>query len=212
MNIKLFIQLRFAFAYDILYPHKPSVQYLLTVLHYIRVIVSDTLYVLVNFVIDMFLYFFVRNQMRKKRTDLIAVSFLVVNSRNATLRQLRDEYRKKKQLKHSQNRITGMILLNGLNFCLFRLPAVILSLTILFFGFNQEMFRFYPYFVPDFAHRICKVFKLCDVLEDVSFIFYMISFIVQFVIFVKLDKNFKESYHLMKVSIRKRFCINKIEQ
>ncbi len=92
-----------------------------------------------------------------------------------------------------------MIILNGINFLIFRLPMAVLS----FYGF---IFR-YDYqekvHKPDLTmYLICRYFKFCRSLNEFFYFIYLNSFIIQFFIFYKLDKNFKKGLK----SIKRMFC------
>jgi hypothetical protein len=95
----------------------------LDILQYIKIIFSDIFYILISFIIDLFLFLFVEKSMIKK--ERLTVSF-VANVNRVVLDISRNyqnnEQEKQKKINSLKNRITLMIILNGINFLIFRLP------------------------------------------------------------------------------------------
>ena len=91
------------------------------------------------------------------------------------------------------------IILNGINFIFFRLPLSLLSFYSFIYRFDRNSNMYKPSLI---SYIICRKYKFCSALEDLFYFIYLISFIVQFAILYKFDKNFKESLkHLLK-----KFC------
>jgi hypothetical protein len=178
----------------------------LDILQYIKIIFSDIFYILISFIIDLYLFFFVKKSMIKK--ERLTVSF-VTNVNRVVLDISRDqnnnEQEKQKKINSLKNRLTLMIILNGFNFLIFRLPMAMLS----FYGF---IFR-YDYqekvHKPDLTmYIICRYFKFCRSLNAFFYFIYLNSFIIQFFIFYKLDKNFKKGFKGIKIYLKKYFRKN----
>ena len=56
------------------------------------------------------------------------------------------------------------------------------------------------------AYLICRYYRFCLSLEDFFFLFYLNSFIIQFIIFYRLDKNFKENFKFLLQRIKLFIC------
>ena len=102
-----------------------------------------------------------------------------------------------------------MIILNGLNFFIFRLPlalidlyGLIVSISLFINSKNNVILLEYK---PDLtAFLVCRHFNFCDSLQKLFYSFYAFSFLIQFYIFYKLDSNFKEA--IQKINF---FCKRK---
>jgi len=131
----------------------------------------------------------------KKR--LFPVNVLIQNIMNSHIHD--DVISKKTNNMTSSKRITGMIVLNGINFLVFRFPLALISLYGLIYYLDSNEITHYK---PDIASFIiCRAYRLCDTIEEFLFIIYLISFFIQFYIFYKYDLNFKESFKLLKSNI-----------
>ena len=88
-----------------------------------------------------------------------------------------------------------MIILNSINYFILRFPIALLSLYIFIFIYDTKkqihLHNMIIYF-------ICKKYHFCESLGYIFYFFYLISYLIQFLIFFKLDKNFKESYLKIK--------------
>ncbi len=159
---------------------KSSSLIVLKIFSLIRIIFSDFFFTIITFIFDILLFIFIKKSMNKKKEILD----LVVSNVNAT--------KKLKENKSTKKRMSKMIILNGLNFFIFRSPSLVLS----FYGFiyrydektNQHLPNVYDYIV-------CRTQHFCNILTEIAFSLYLISFIIQFFIFFKSDKNFKISYY-----------------
>ena len=182
---------------DLKVPYGPdsNMPAILIALRYIRVLIVDVAYVIVSFIVDLKLYLFVREQMRKKaaithENEHIEVPVIPAGTVSDRIKRRRQEIKHRKKDIILKNRITGIIILNGVNFFLFRLPTALLSSTLLFFSFDSESVAFKP---SRFAYKFCIVFRFCDLLREITLLFYFFSFFMQFFIMFKLDKNLKEA-------------------
>lgn len=151
---------------------------LLKYLNIFKIIFSDFILIFMGIYIDFKLYLFIKNK-PKISNNL---------RQNNNKRQIIKKQRKEKE---SQNRISSMIILNGLNSFLFRIPSSIFSLYGFIFRFDVNTGNYLPNY---YAYSVCRTEKLCYTLENITFFFYLLSFIFQFFIFFKLDKNFRESF------------------
>ena len=85
-------------------------------------------------------------------------------------------------------RISRMIIFNQLNFVLLRFQLAILSFYGFIFKYDTEL----KIHSPDlFSYIICKNKKFCISVGEIFVCFYLTSFLIQFLTFYKLDKNFK---------------------
>jgi hypothetical protein len=163
---------------------------ILNVFQFIKIIFSDLFYIILTFIIDLKLIFFVRLQMIKKSrliirpafnnvTGLIDLQIQSVENTPAEIQQIRINLLKK--------RLTKTIILNGINFLVLRLPLALISFYGLFY-YRSDPNKYQPNLN---AYLICRYYRFCLSLEDFFFLFYLNSFIIKFIIFYRLDKNFK---------------------
>jgi hypothetical protein len=158
---------------------------MLNVAQYIRLIFSDLAHIILSTMVDCLLLTFIKNKLKQKQNLLSSRAIISVNLNS--IRQVKLN-KKKNQPK---DRITQMIILNGVNFLILRLPIAILSFYGFVFRYTQDKTKAEPNI---FSYIICKEKKLCTSLHEVFLCFYLISFIFQFFIFYKLDTNFKLSF------------------
>lgn len=111
------------------------------------------------------------------------------------------ELKMKRKMNTSKNRITSMIIFNGLNFILFKLPLAIYSLH----GFIVRMNDSKSYSPSLIWYIVCRTYKFFESLEEFCFLIYLNSFTVQFFILFKLDKNFNEAFKLIRKKIEAKF-------
>ena len=110
---------------------------------------------------------------------------------------------KQKRIFLLKKRLTKMIILNGFNFLIFRFPLAVVSFYGFYFRFNNQTNRYEPNLN---IYIICRYYRFCLSLEDIFFLFYLNSYIIQFIIFYRLDKNFKENFiYLLKI-LKKFIC------
>lgn len=101
-------------------------------------------------------------------------------------------------------RIRSMIVLNMLNFLFLRFPSDLMD----FYGliFNYEVIDSRISFNPSLVnYLVCRIFRFCENLNEVLNLLYLCSFLVQFFIFYRLDRNFKTSALkiISKISFKK---------
>jgi len=173
----------------------------LNILQYIRIFFSELFYLISSTVLDLYLYSYVKLKMKEKRKlntnraainlvgNLLANNFVLAYSN------------KSKNLQSSQKRISQMILFNGLNYMFFRFPFILIS----FYGFIFRYDNIANKYKPDLvSYLICKRFRFCLALEEVFYSVYLISYLVHFLIFRSLDKNFEESFKIIKQKTKKK--------
>jgi hypothetical protein len=101
-----------------------------------------------------------------------------------------------------KNRMTLIIILNGFNFILFRLPLAIISLYGFVFRYDNEENKHKPNLT---MYIICRYFRFCISLNEFFYFIYLNSIIIQFFIFYKLDKNFKKSLKSIGLFLKNKF-------
>ena len=98
-----------------------------------------------------------------------------------------------------KKRISSVIFLNGLNFLALRTPILVVSFYGFVYRYDKSGCTHLPLFI---SYRVCRTLRFCNVLMDVSFSPFVISFFVQFFIFYKLDKNFKKSFTYLMIKLK----------
>jgi len=164
--------------------------YLLNISQYLRVIFSDLVNIIASTVIDTLLYVFVKETLSKK-VNLITPT----EANKERLENL------KKTTSKSLNRIIRMIILNQLNCILLRLPLAVLSFYGFVFRYDTNLKKHEPTLI---SYIICKYTNFCLLLSEVFSCFYLMSFLVQLIIFYKIDKNFRLRIIDMKNRILRR--------
>jgi hypothetical protein len=159
-----------------------SSAHLFNALQIIRIILSDLIYIVLVFIIDLALLKFVTLQMRKKATITEIIDIQMSESRKLKL---------KRQKKSTQKRISSLIILNGINFLLFKLPSSLVNLYSFIFYFDKTNNIYKPNI---FNYTICRYFNFCESVAELAHLFYLLSYLIQFFIFYKLDKNFHEYF------------------
>ena len=158
---------------------------LINAFNLIKIIFSDLFFALINLSFDVCLFVFISKSYAKKMRILANV----INSNNNRA------FRKLRFNKISKNKAASILILNGLNFLLFRSPLIVLS----FYGYvyrydaksDQNLPNYYSYF-------ICRNKNFCNLLAEIAFFFYLISILFQFWIFFKIDTNFKIAFKNLK--------------
>jgi len=149
----------------------------LQVLNILKIIFSDLFFFITSILIDIVLLIFVKQTINKK-IKALELTFIDYNLKQKKL----------KNIKSTKTKIISMIILNGFNFFLFRTPTLVVGFYGFFFRYdsktNQHLPNLYAYF-------ICRTQNFCNLLGDTAFFFYLISIILQFFIFFKLDNNFR---------------------
>lgn len=132
-------------------------------LQYLKLFLVDLLFFVLSILIDCILIFFIKKSM--------------ASSHNLEIK------------KKCKQRIIIMIVLNGINYLLLRLPTTLM----LFYGllFNLKTNEGKKQFKPDLAsYLVCRVYNFCENLDEAFDFLFLISFSIQFIIFYKLDTNF----------------------
>ncbi len=154
---------------------------ILNIFQYLKLIISDLLFYMLSIVFDVYLVLFIK----KSITTAGACSSIIVGIANKNI--------EKKQA--SKRRLTTMIILNGCNFFMFRLPLALIDIYGLIISIGISETKNSLEYTPNLSFFIvCRYFKFCDSLQKLFYSFYALSFIIQFYIFYRLDTNFKESY------------------
>ncbi len=153
---------------------------ILKVLNIIKIVFSDFFFSVLTLVFDILLFIFVKKNMDKKR-DITAL-ILTSNSKN---------FKKLRIIKNTKTRLSSMIVLNAFNLLIFRTPSLVLNLYGFIYRYDGVNNKHLPNI---YAYNICRTQHFCNLLTEIAFIFYLISIIFQFFIFLKLDKNFKNSF------------------
>lgn len=144
-------------------------------------------------VIDVKLFFFIKS---KPQTENIAMQR--ITTRRRQINRVRHH-------QESQKRISAMIILNGLNFLLLRTPSLASSFYGFIYRYDSETKQHYT---DLYSYYVCRSLRFCNALSDTFFLFYLISILVQFFIFYKLDKNFKKSFLLLYNQFKERIRLN----
>jgi hypothetical protein len=173
--------------------------YLFNALQIVRIIFSDLISMILVSIIDISLLSFLVKQMKKKE-NLTLNGGASSSSRNNPQQELRI-WKKKRKRKISENRLTSLIVLNGINFLFLKLPSAIVN----FYGFVYFYDKTNKQYKPNLTdYIICRRFKFCEYINELAQIFYFLSFVFQFFIFIKLDKNFHDIFFILYSKIRVR--------
>ena len=151
---------------------------ILNIFQYFKIIISDLLFYVLSVCFDVSLILFIKKSINSVR------SALAVGLTSKTI--------EKKQA--SKRRLTRMIILNGFNFFIFRLPLALIDIYGLIISVNLSENKNSLEYAPNLSiFMVCRYFKFCDSLQKLFYSLYTLSFLIQFFIFYKLDTNFKES-------------------
>lgn len=178
---------------------------ILNILQYLKIVFSDLSYLFVSTTIDVLLVLFLKKQNKIKQRVFHQINQNRQDepkSRLCTILFCKKIKRKKTLAEKAENRLTKMIILNGINFILFRFPLALLSFYGYVFSYDTQNKKFTS---SIYSYIVCRRHKLCESIEKIFFCVFLISFLVQFLIFYCLDKNIKESVKKMKEKI----CKNK---
>jgi hypothetical protein len=175
---------------------------LLNGLQIIRILFSDIAYIVLVFIIDCCLLFFVTQQMKQKKALLIQnhISNNLNDNQAAILMCL-----KMRQIKNSENRISAIIVLNGINFLVFKLPSSLISMYGFIYVYDQTNKIYKPNLID---YIVCRHFKFCECVAELAHLFYLLSYLNQFFIFYKLDKNFNDNFKCLVLRIKQNFSYN----
>ena len=166
---------------------------ILNVFQIIRIFFSDTFYIILVTLIDVSLLNFIRLQ-TKKKTEMC------FNVLTAGLQEDSKKKRKyQRKLKASEKRLSSMIILNGCNFLMLKLPSAVISLYGFIYIYNIDKLIYEPDLYSVF---VCRELKVCENVAQLAHLLYLLSFQIQFLILLKLDKNFKQNWDLLKSLIK----------
>jgi hypothetical protein len=174
-------------------------------LQIVKIIFSDILYIILVFLIDMLLLFFVTKQMKKKKeisTTHIIIALTpfqisnsaVVNPNNSFLNMIR----KRRQHEITEKKLTCLIILNGINFLVFKLPSALIKLYSFIYYYDQINKQYKPSVL---GYIVCRYFNFCESVAELAHLLYLFSYLIQFFIFYKLDKNFHDHFLALKSKI-----------
>lgn len=154
---------------------------ILVLLNIINIIFSDIFFIVLSVLIDFFLFTFIKKKnMLKHKNNLTSTRGM---SKYMQIKKLKQERR-------IQNRISSMIILNSGNFIFLRMPSLIVSFYGFVFRYDTVTWQKLPNFI---SFYICRRQNFCKLLSDIAFCFYLLSYVVQFFVFYKLDRNFRMS-------------------
>jgi len=169
---------------------------LLKAFQIIHIIFSDIFYIILVFAIDLCLLLNIIKKMKIKTAILVKN-----NVQQITKRRMLNL---KRQIKNTENRMTNLVVFNGLNFLIFKLPLALISLYSLIYVYNQTNYVYEPSLV---GYLICRYFKFCESLAELANLFYLFSIINQFFLIYKLDKNFNTNCDFLKKNFIKNMKI-----
>jgi hypothetical protein len=169
---------------------------LLKAFQIIHIIFSDIFYIILVFTIDLCLLLNIIKKMKIKTAILMKN-----NMQQITKRRMLNL---KRQIKNTENRMTNLVVFNGLNFLIFKLPLALISLYSLIYVYNQTNYVYEPSLV---GYLICRYFKFFESLAELANLFYLFSIINQFFLFYKLDKNFNTNCDFLKKNFIKNMKI-----
>ena len=147
----------------------------------IRIVFSDLTHIVAATFVDVILLGFIK---KKMKTNNVLLSNAVLNMSRIQL------VKRKRKSRKSRDRLTQMIILNGINFLIFRLPLALLSFYGFVFKYNRETMSHDPDLI---SYIVCKEKQFCAGVQEIFISFYLFSFFFQFFILYKLDTNFKSS-------------------
>ena len=157
--------------------HFTSFQYyLLNTFFYLKLIFSDLSYIILNLIIDLKLLSFIKIQNAKKAT----ITSNILNNNNNNNRNKVDS---------TTNRLTSMIVLNGLNCFILRFPSALTNMYGFIFRFDYSDKLFKP---NVYGYIVCRGFKICSHLQDIFYFLYILSLLSQFLIFFHFDILFSK--------------------
>lgn len=174
---------------------------MLNLFQYLKIFTADLVYILFSFLIDLLLIFYVRKKMNIKKSIarvLPAISLALKEMKSDRMNG------KKVDANTSSYRLTGMIIFNGINFIVFRLPLSLVSIYGLVFYYEVHESVHYSLkkvvFKPSVStYIVCRGYGFCETLEDFFHLVYLNSFIVQFWILYRFDKKFHASFRQLTI-------------
>jgi hypothetical protein len=155
---------------------------LYNIFQYVKIIFSDLLFFLAALLFDIFLIVFIN---RKNENNTINLVVGAVNNQRLERKQT------------AKKRIIGNIVMNGINFLILRLPLSIIDIYGLIVSINisNKIIQYKPNLS---IFIVCRLFRFCNDIQLICFTFYLVSFLIQFFLFFKLDNNFLLSLRSFK--------------
>ena len=119
---------------------------------YLKILFSDLLLFILSILIDSFLIVFIKKSIKS--------NFHILSNSNLKMK------------KRCKARITAMIFLNGINVTFLRFPSALMDFYGLFFTFeiSDDKLNYKP---NHLAFIICRVFRVCESLQQVFYFFYI---------------------------------------
>jgi len=137
-------------------------------LQYLKFFLADMLFFILTIAIDLVLIYFIKKKI----------------SSSSYNREIKIKCKK---------RIIIMIILNGINFLLLRLPSLLINFYALFFNYKTR--DGLTHYEPNLASfLVCRNYNFCESLDEAFNFLNLFSFLSQFVIFLKFDTNFKDAH------------------
>ena len=177
---------------------------ILNVFQCLKIIFSDLTYIIATTIVDILLFKIVKKQMDNKRKILLNLN------QNRTVATGAANNKKKEKILSAEYRISRMIILNEINYFIFRFPFAVYNFYDLIFRHDEKAGKHLPNLV---SFLVCHRFSFCKSIGQIFYFLYLISYFLQFIIFYKLDKNFKESCLLKIAKFKNVFisCKNNIQ-
>lgn len=158
----------------------------MNIFQYINIFFSGLTYILSTTIIDILLFKITKGQIAAKR--------LILSTRPAIVNT--------NEILSAEQRISRMVILNGFNYLIFRLPLAIIHFYGFFYRYDIDTKKHYPSLI---GYIVCRRYKFCKNLGEIFYFLYLVSFLIQFIIFYKLDKNFRGSIVSIKNKIKNIF-------
>jgi hypothetical protein len=152
------------------------------VFQYTKIIFSDLLFYVLIIFIDLYLIFFIK----KSITLAILVVANPMTNQNIIMK------------KNSKSKLKSMIILNGINFFIFRFPLVLIDVYGLFYSLNVNNKNAINYKPDLHSYIVCRSFGFCESLKSIFYFLYLFSFLIQFFLFLKLDSDVRQSFDTIK--------------
>ena len=189
--------------------HHGLIAYDLIVFNIYNFLENCTVYIVFlfpNFIIDIYLYHFLRkssDSMRKwdhlennenisKKCDIISLMIKFLRE----FKFKKEEENKKQKFNAPEKKITYMILLNGLDFLVLRLPEICVFIYTYYYSHIKQN-TVQSIFILNTNSVLCNYSPifLCDTLINIVEIFFVISLFSQCLIYYFLNKNIKEAFY-----------------
>ena len=110
--------------------------------------------------------------------------------------------RKRRQHEITEKKLTCLIILNGINFLVFKLPSALIKLYSFIYYYDQTNKQHEPSIL---GYIVCRYFNFCESVAELAHLLYLFSYLIQFFIFYKLDKNFHDQFLVLISEIKLKF-------